>query len=163
MILGMTPVLFLHVLLSLIGILSGIVVLNGLFASKRLPGWTLLFLATTILTSAGGFLLPADRLLPSHIVGIISLVILAVALLALYGYRLAGPWRWIYVVTALMAFWLNVFVLVAQSFAKVPALHALAPTQAEPPFAIAQGVVLLVFLALGFVALKRFRPRSAAL
>ncbi len=163
MIFGMTPILFLHVLLSLIGILSGFVVLKGLLASKRLPGWTLVFLSTTVLTSASGFLLPADHLLPSHIVGIISLVVLAVALLALYSFRLEGAWRWVYVVTATISLYLNVFVLVAQLFLKVPTLHALAPTQGEPPFALAQGVVLLAFLAAGFLAVKRFRPRRVGL
>ena len=158
MILGMTPVLFVHVLLSLIGILSGFVVLNGLLASKQQPGWTLVFLATTILTSASGFLLPADRLLPSHIVGIISLVVLGVALAALYAFRLAGPWRGTYVVTALIALWLNVFVLVVQSFLKVSALHALAPTGSEPPFAVAQGIVLIIFIVLTVQAVRRFRP-----
>jgi hypothetical protein len=163
MIFGMTPILFLHVLLSLIGILSGFVVLNGLLKSKRLPGWTFIFLSTTVLTSASGFLLPADHLLPSHIVAIISLVVLALALLALYSFRLDGAWRWIYVVTATISLYLNVFVLVAQLFSKVPALHALAPTQGEPPFAIAQGAVLLAFLVLGFLAVKRFRPRRRGL
>ena len=159
MIFGMPPLTFVHTLLSLIGILAGLVVLNGLLASKRLPGWTLLFLATTIATSATGFLLPADHLLPSHIVGIISLVVLALALLALYWRGLSGVWRAVYVVTAVFALYLNVFVLVAQLFLKVPALHALAPNGSEPPFAIAQGVVLVVFLIAGALALKRFKPR----
>jgi len=159
MIFGMPPLTFVHTLLSLIGILAGLIVLNGLLGSKRLPGWTLLFLATTIATSATGFLLPADHLLPSHIVGIISLVVLAIALLALYTRKLAGAWRAVYVVTAVLALYLNVFVLVAQLFLKVPALHALAPNGSEPPFAIAQGIVLVVFLIAGVLAVKRFRPR----
>jgi len=159
MIFGMPPFTFVHVLLSLIGIFAGLIVLNGLLGSKRLPGWTLLFLATTIATSATGFLLPADHLLPSHIVGILSLVVLAIALLALYSRKLSGTWRAIYVVTAVLALYLNVFVLVAQLFLKVPALHALAPTGSEPPFAIAQGIVLVVFLIAGVLAVKRFRPR----
>ena len=159
MIFGMPPFTFVHVLLSLIGILSGLVVLNGLLGSKRVPGWTFWILVSTIATSATGFFLPADRLLPSHIVGIISLVFLAIALLALYSFRLSGAWRWIYVVTAIISLYLNVFVLVAQSFLKVPALHALAPTQQEPPFAIAQGIVLVVFLGLGILAVRRFHPR----
>jgi hypothetical protein len=163
MMFGMTPFLFVHVLVSLVGILSGLVVLGGLLTAKRMPTTTFVFLATTIGTSATGFFLPADRLLPSHIVGIISLVILAIALIALYVYRIAGPWRWIYVVAATAALYLNVFVLIAQSFLKLPALHALAPTQAEPPFAIAQGGVLLIFIALGVLATKRFHPRTGGL
>lgn len=159
MIFGMTPFLFFHVLMSLIGILAGLVVLNGLFGSKRLPGWTLWFLVTTIATSATGFALPADHLLPSHIVGIISLVVLTIALFALYSRKLSGAWRAIYVMTAVLALYLNVFVLVAQAFLKVPSLHALAPTGSEPPFAIAQGIVLVLFLIAGVVAVKSFRPR----
>ncbi|MEP6940681.1 MAG: hypothetical protein ABI846_13030 [Rudaea sp.] len=159
MIFGMTPFLFFHVLMSLIGILAGLVVLNGLFGSKRLPGWTLWFLVTTIATSATGFVLPADHLLPSHIVGIISLVVLTIALFALYSRKLSGAWRAIYVMTAVLALYLNVFVLVAQAFLKVPSLHALAPTGSEPPFAIAQGIVLVLFLIAGVVAVKSFRPR----
>ena len=159
MIFGMPPFTFVHVLLSLIGIFAGLIVLNGLLGSKRLPGWTLLFLTTTIATSATGFLLPADHLLPSHIVGIISLVVLAIALFALYPRKLAGVWRAVYVVTAVLALYLNVFVLVAQLFLKVPALHALAPNGSEPPFAIAQGIVLVVFLIAGVLAVKGFRPR----
>ena len=163
MIFGMPPFTFVHVLLSLIGILAGLVVLNGFFASKRLPGWTLVFLVTTIATSVTGFFLPADHLLPSHVVGIISLVFLVIAVLALYSFRLAGAWRSTYVVAATISLYLNVFVLVAQSFLKLPALHALAPTQQEPPFAIAQGVVLLIFIVLGVLAVKRFRPRRSGL
>jgi hypothetical protein len=159
MIFGMPPLTFVHVVLSLIGILAGFVVLNGMFGSRRLPGWTLVFLVTTIATSVTGFFLPADRILPSHIVGIISLVFLALAVFALYTKQLAAAWRWIYVATATVALYLNVFVLVAQSFAKVPPLHALAPTQQEPPFVIAQAVVLLLFIALGYSAAKQFRPR----
>ena len=158
MIFGMTPFLFAHVLLSLIGIFAGLVVLNGLLGSKRLPGWTLLFLATTIATSATGFALPADRLLPSHIVGIISLVALALAILARYPFMLAGIWRWIYVVSAVFALYLNCFVGVVQAFMKIPAVKALAPTQGEPPFVIAQAALLIVFIVLGFLAVRRFRP-----
>jgi hypothetical protein len=158
MILGMTPLTFVHVLLSLIGIFTGIVVLFGMLSAHRLPGWTLVFLVTTILTSVTGFFFPFVKFMPSHAVGIISLFVLAWSLLALYTFNLAGAWRWIYVVTAVIALWFNVFVLVAQGFAKIPALHALAPTQAEPPFAIAQGIVLVVFLVLGYLAVRRFHP-----
>lgn len=158
MILGMTPMTFFHVLLSLVGIFNGICVLFGMLSSSRMPGWTLVFLSTTILTSVTGFLLPFVKFMPSHAVGVISLFVLAWSLLALYTFNLAGAWRWIYVITAVIGLYLNVFVLVAQGFAKVPALHALAPTQAEPPFAIAQGLVLLVFVVLGFLAVRKFHP-----
>ncbi len=165
MILGMSVATFttVHVILSLIGIASGIVVLFGMLGGKRLHGLTAIFLATTVLTSATGFLFPHDRLLPSHIVGIISLVALALAILALYVYGLAGSWRWIYVATAVVALYLNVFVAVVQAFQKLPALHSLAPTQSEPPFLIAQTVVLAIFVVLGGIALKAFRPQARAL
>jgi len=149
-----------HVVLSLVGIASGLVVLAGLIGAKRLPGWTVLFLATTILTSVTGFGFPSDKLLPSHIVGIISLVVLAIALLALYVFHLAGHWRWIYAASAVIALYLNAFVGVVQAFQKVSPLHALAPTQSEPPFAIAQLVVLAIFIALGILAAIKFRPAT---
>ena len=165
MILGMSVATFttVHVILSLIGIASGIVVLFGMLGARRLDGLTAIFLATTVLTSATGFLFPHDRLLPSHIVGIISLVALALAILALYVYGLEGSWRWIYVATAVVALYLNVFVAVVQAFQKLPALHSLAPTQSEPPFLIAQAVVLAIFVVLGGIALKAFRPQAGAL
>ena len=164
MILGMSTSTFtlVHVVLSLVGIFAGLVVVFGMFNSKTLDGWTALFLATTVLTSVTGFPFPRDHIPPSHIVGIISLVVLAIAIYALYSRHLAGPWRWIYVVTAVVALYLNVFVAVVQSFMKVPMLNALAPTQSEPPFAIAQSVVLLVFIALGVVALRSFHPQPNA-
>src|SRR5262245_17681122 len=160
MVLGMSLAAFtqLHVIISLIGIATGIVVLFGMLAGKRLPGWTAVFLATTVLTSATGFLFPFTQLLPSHIVGIISLVALAIALFALYGRRLAGAWRWIYVVTAVFSLYLNCFVGVVQAFVKQPFLKPLAPTQSEPPFIIAQGAVLLIFVVLGFLAVRKFHP-----
>lgn len=158
MILGMSPSLFtaVHVVLSLIGIFSGAIVLFGMFRSKRCKGWTALFLATTVLTSVTGFFFPSDRLLPSHIVGIISLVVLAVAILALYGYRLVGSWRWIYVASAGVALYLNVFVGVVQAFRQLPFLKPLAPTQSELPFLITQLVVLALFVVLTVVAAIRF-------
>src|SRR5208282_6320058 len=120
MILGMTTSTFtlIHVLLSLAGIGTGFIVLYGLLTGKRLDGWTAIFLTTTVLTSLTGFLFPVEHLLPSHIVGIISLVVLALAIFARYGGHLAGSWRWIYVVTALVALYLNCFVAVVQSFMK---------------------------------------------
>jgi hypothetical protein len=164
MILGMTLSTFtlVHVLISLAGIGSGFIVVYGLLTGKRLEGWTAIFLATTVLTSATGFLFPVEHLLPSHVVGIISLVVLAVAILARYALGLAGAWRWIYVVCALLALYLNCFVAVIQSFLKVAALHALAPTQKEPPFLIAQLAVLAVFIVLGILAVKSFHVERVA-
>lgn len=159
MIFGMTTATytFLHVLISLVGIGSGLIVMFGFLTARRLDGWTSLFLATTVLTSVTGFGFPFDHLLPSHKVGIISLVILAVAIPARYVFHLAGRWRGIYVVSAAMALYFNVFVAVVQAFLKVPALRTLAPTQKEPPFLIAQLVVLAVFAGLTILAAKRFR------
>ena len=154
----MDTLTLIHVLISLIGIVSGFVVLVGMFDSKRLEGWTAVFLITTVATSATGFLFPFTKLLPSHVVGIISLVVLAIAGAARYSFGLRNAWRWIYVVTALISLYLNVFVLVAQAFLKVPALKAMAPTGSEPPFLIAQLVVLAFFLYVGTRAAMRFRP-----
>lgn len=160
MILGMSIATFttLHVIISLIGIVTGIVALLGMLAGKNLRVWTVLFLASTVLTSATGFLFPFNKLLPSHVFGIISLVVLAAALLALYVFRLDGPWRWIYVAGATLALYLNVFVAVVQAFQKLAFLQPLAPTQAEAPFIVAQVAVLAIFAALGFLAVKRFHP-----
>jgi uncharacterized membrane protein len=146
-----------HVVISLAGIASGLVVLAGMLAGKRLDGWTAVFLTTTVLTSATGFGFPFTHLLPSHIVGLISLVLLFVAIVARYVRRLRGAWRVIYVVTAVAALYFNVFVLVVQLFRRVPALTRLAPTQSEPPFAVAQLALLVVFLTLGVLAARRFR------
>jgi hypothetical protein len=151
-----------HVILSLVGILSGIVVAYGLLSSKPFGGWTAVFLATTILTSATGFLLPPFVFDPPRVVGLISLVLLGLATGALYAFHLAGAWRWIYVVTATMALYLNVFVGVTQAFQKLPFLQPLAPTQSEPPFVVAQAVVLLAFIALGALAVIRFHPEIKA-
>lgn len=164
MILGMSLSTFtlVHVLISLAGIVSGLIVVYGLLTRRRLDGWTAIFLATTILTSATGFLFPFEHLLPSHIVGIISLLALAVAILARYPLHLAGAWRWIYVVCALLALYLNCFVAVIQFFLKIAALHALAPTQKEPPFLVAQLAVLALFIVLGIFAVKRLHVERAA-
>ncbi|MGA8388004.1 MAG: hypothetical protein WB769_08750 [Pseudolabrys sp.] len=148
----------LHVAISLIGIVSGLIVLFGMLRARRLPGWTALFLATTVLTNVTGFMFPINGLTPAIAVGVISIVILAIALMALYVKHLSGAWRWIYVTTALAALYFNVFVLIVQSFQKVPALQKLAPTQSEPPFSVTQGVVLVAFLVLGTMAARRFRP-----
>lgn len=160
MILGMSKETYtlLHVLISLVGIGSGLVVLYGLLRGKRRDGWTVWFLTTTVLTSITGFGFPVEHLLPSHVVAILSLVALAFAILARYRFHLAGSWRWVYVISAALALYFNVFVLVVQSFEKVSALKALAPTQKEPPFLVAQLAVLLIFVTLTILATLRFHP-----
>jgi hypothetical protein len=150
-----------HVIISLAGIVAGFVVIKGMLASQRLDGWTAVFLTMTVLTSVTGFGFPFEKLLPSHIVGIISMVVLLIAIVARYAFGMGGGWRPAYVVTALIAQWLNVFVLVAQLFNKVTALRGLAPTQSEPPFLIAQTVVMVLFIIVGIAALRRFRPMAA--
>jgi hypothetical protein len=150
-----------HVLISLAGIFSGFVVLLGMFSGKRLDGWTKWFLITTVLTSVTGFGFPVHQFMPSHAVGIISLLVLAIAIYARCRRQLAGAWRWIYVVTAMIALYLNVFVGVVQAFEKVPVLKALAPTQTEPPFKLTQLVVLALFIVLTVAAAIRFRPEPA--
>lgn len=159
MILGMSTSTFtaVHVLISFVGIGSGVIVVWGLLKSRAFDGATAIYLASTALTSLTGFLFPVEHLLPSHIVGIISLVLLAGAIVARYVLHLAGSWRWIYIVCALTAFYLNVFVAVIQSFQKIPALKALAPTQKEPPFLFAQLAVLALFVILAALAIKKFR------
>jgi hypothetical protein len=146
-----------HVLISVVGIISGLVVLGGLIAGARLEGWTALFLATTTLTSVTGFGFPTAAVSPAQIVGGLSLVVLAACLAARYWMKLAGGWRTTYIVTAVVATYLNVFVLVVQLFAKTPALAQLAPTQQEPPFALTQAFVLALFVWLGWAAVRGFR------
>ncbi len=160
MILGLSLANFtvLHLVISMIAIAFGFVVAGGLLSSNKLPGWTALFLITTVLTNMTGFLFPFTKLLPSHVVAIISLVLLAVALYALYGKALAGKWRFVYVVTSMLALWFNVFVLIAQSFQKVALLNVYAPTGTEPPFAITQGVMLAFFILVIVAAVRKFRP-----
>ena len=155
----------LHVVISVTGIVSGLVVMWGMLARRRLDRWTAVFLATTAATSVTGFLFPFQGFTPALGVGIISLVVLAVALLARYAGHLAGAWRWIYVVTASVALYFNVFVLVVQLFRRVPALKTLAPTQSEPPFAVIQFIVLALFVVLAIAASIRFRvaPDNAKL
>jgi hypothetical protein len=148
----------LHTAISLIAIASGLIVLAGMLRARRLPGWTAVFLVTTILTSVTGFMFPISGLTPAIVFGLISIVILVIALAALYLKHLSGAWRWIYVTTALVALYLNVFVLIVQSFQKLPALQKLAPTQSEPPFLIAQAAALIAFLILGAMAARKFRP-----
>ena len=163
MILGMTTSAFtlLHVLISLVGIGSGLVVVFGMLSGRRLDGWTALFLASTVATIVTGFGFPFDHLLPSHKVGILSLVVLAVAILARYAFHLRGAWRRIYAISAVTALYFNVFVLVVQAFLKVPALKALAPKQTEPPFLLTQLVVLVLFIVIGIMAAKRFHDELA--
>jgi hypothetical protein len=165
MILGMSLSTFttVHVIISLIAIVSSIIVMFGLLGSRSMPGMTAIFLLFTILTSATGFLFPpplTEKLLPSHVIGILSLVLLAIACIALYVMKLSGSWRWIYVLTALISLYLNVFVLVIQSFLKIPALTALAPGNppSGPVFGVVQGVVLVFFVIVIVGACRRFRP-----
>ena len=163
MVLGLSLATFttVHVLISLVGLVAGLIVLFGMVSDRQMPGWTALFLLTTVLTSVTGFFFPVTGILPSHVVGIISLCVLAFALVGIYAKHLAGSWRWIYVVSAVTALYLNSFVAVVQSFQKVSFLQPLAPTQAEPPFVIAQLAVMLFFAALGALALRRFHPPAA--
>lgn len=165
MILGMSLDTFVlvHVIISLIGIVAGLVVMFGMLGSNRMPGLTAIFLLFTILTSATGFLIPplvSEKPLPSHMIGLLSLILLAIACIALYVMRLSGSWRWIYVLTALISLYFNVFVLVIQSFLKIPALTALAPGNPPtgPVFAVVQGIVLVFFVVMIIGVWRRFRP-----
>lgn len=160
MILGMSLGLFtlVHTVVSLIAICLGFVVMYGIVTSNRMPAVTAWFLALTIATSASGYLFPVTGILPSHIVGAISLVLLALAVISLYGFKLSGFWRPVYVVTALLALWFNVFVLFIQLFIKFPAFATLAPKQNEPPFLAVQGATLVFFVVMILLGLKRFRP-----
>jgi hypothetical protein len=162
MILGMSLATFtlVHVAISLVGIAAGFVVLYGLFTSKRLPGWTAVFLATTILTDITGYFFPFTKVLPSHIVGVISLVILAVAVVALYLHHLAGGWRWVYIAASVAALYLNVFVGVVQAFLKIAFLHELAPKQSDPAFIVTQALVMVAFVAIGILASRSFHPTA---
>ncbi|MBR1175690.1 hypothetical protein JQ617_17165 [Bradyrhizobium sp. KB893862 SZCCT0404] len=165
--LSLSAITLIHVVISLIAIVAGFVVMFGLLGSKPMPGLTAIFLLFTILTSATGFLFPFKELLPSHIIGIISLVLLAIACFALYGMKLAGVWRPVYIVTAMISLYFNVFVLVIQSFLKIPALAALAPAVAPAPpsgpvFAVVQGIVLVFFVVLTIGAWRRYKPMTFA-
>ncbi|BCW91098.1 hypothetical protein sos41_42770 [Alphaproteobacteria bacterium SO-S41] len=155
MILGLPILVFVHVVISLIAIVAGLPVVRA-FLGNRISSWTPAFLLFTVLTTLTGFVL-FDGLTPAFFTGLISTAVLAAALYAFYGKGLVGPWRWIYVVSAMAAFYLNCFVLVVQSFLKIAPLHALAPTGGEPPFAAAQGVVLVAFIVFGWLSVKRFR------
>ena len=163
MILGLSIATFtlVHVIISLIGIATGLVVRAGMLRGKRLVGWTCIFLATTVLTTLTGFLFPISAFTPALGTGVVSTIILTFALLALYVFHLAGAWRAIYVVSAVAALYLNVFVAVVQSFQKLGPLQELAPTQSEPPSLAAQGIVLALFVIAGFIAVRTFRPSVA--
>ena len=154
---GLSTFTLIHILISLAGIVSGLVVLGGWLAGKQFQGWTAFFLVTTVTTSVTGFFFPFRGFTPAYGVGVISLFVLAAAIYALYLRRLSGVWSKVYVINALIAIYLNFFVLVAQLFQKTPALKELAPTQTEPPFAISQGIVLLLFIVLGIAAVRQFR------
>ena len=156
--LDMPALTFVHVALSLLGIFAGFVVLFGMFSAERLDGWTSLFLVTTVLTSVTGFFFPFHRVLPSHVFGVLSLIALAIAVFARYSRRIAGVWRAAYVITAAIALYLNVFILIAQAFQKVPALKAKAPTQSEAPFLVTQLIVMVILILLSIFAVKGFRP-----
>jgi hypothetical protein len=159
---GFTAFTWLHTILSLIMLLAGAVVTFGMIGGRRLDGWMTTYLITAVLTSATGFgFLPIEKLLPSHILAILSLVLLAIALAARYVFHLAGAWRWIFAVMVVVTTYFDYFVLVVQLFTKVPGLHMLAPTQAEPPFAVVQGVVLVIFAVLTIWAAVKFRPQAA--
>jgi hypothetical protein len=149
-----------HVAISIIAIIAGLIVLHGWLTARRLDGWTLIFLLFTLATSVTGFLFPFNGFTPAIGTGILSVVVLVAAFAGLYAFHLEGSWRWIYLVSAAIALYLNVFVLVVQAFLKVPALHALAPNGNEPPFAVTQGVVLLLFVVGGFLAVRRYRPTA---
>jgi hypothetical protein len=161
--LSLSAFTILHVIISLVAIVSGFVVMFGLLGSNRLPVLTAIFLLFTILTSVTGFMFPFEMLLPSHILAILSLILLAIACIALYAMKAAGHWRPIYVVTALASLYLNVFVLVTQTFLKTPSLHELAPGNPPngPAFAVAQGVVLVFFVIMIVVDWRRFKPTPA--
>jgi hypothetical protein len=164
MILGLSTSTFtlLHVLISLVGLFTGFVTIGAMLFGKWLRGWNALFLVSTIATSVTGFFFHSASFGPPHVIGIISLAVLAVALVALYPAHLAGRWRWIYVSSAIFALYLNCFVAVVQAFQKIRFLAVLAPTQSEPPFLAAQVVLLAVFVVLGFFSVKRFHPSSPA-
>lgn len=146
-----------HVVISVLGIIAGLVVVGGLMSGARMDGWTAFFLVTTILTSVTGFGFPLTKITPPHVVGALSLVVLAVCLAARYWKQLAGAWRVTYVITSVVALYLNVFVLVVQLFLKTPPLAQLAPTQKEAPFAVTQALVFMLFVWLGWAALRGFR------
>jgi hypothetical protein len=163
-ILGMPLSLYtqIHVAISVIAIAAGLVAVRGMLAARIFRAVTALFLITTMFTSLTGFLFPFHGVTPGIVIGILSVILLLIAIFALYSRHLAGAWRWIYVITSVIALWFNVFIFIVQSFEKIPALHALAPTQTEAPFKIAQLTALLIFIVLGIFAVRKFHPQPAA-
>lgn len=164
---SLATVIMIHVIISLVAIVAGLFVMFGMLRSKGMPGLTAVFLSLTVLTNASAFLIPPllfEKLLPSHMIGLLSLLMLAIACLARYGRKLAGAWRWIYALTASISLYLNVFVLVIQSFLKVPVLHAIAPSvpPAGPAFSIVQGGVLVFFVVVTIGAIRRYRPAATS-
>jgi hypothetical protein len=159
MILGMSIYTFVHVAISLIGIATGLLVLFGMLRNDRMDGMTRVFLFFTALTSLTGFGFPFRGVTPAVTVGIVSVIVLIPTIAARYAFQMKGAWRWVFIIGALVAQWFNTFVLIVQSFLKLPALHALAPKGSEPPFAVAQGAVLLFYVVIGYLAVRRFRPR----
>jgi hypothetical protein len=162
MIFSLATYTWIHVAISLVALVAGFAAVLQLFAPRQQDGWTWVFLITIVLTSVTGFGFPFDKFLPSHWTGVISLVILAAAIAARQVFHLGGQWRWVYAAGVVLAAYLNTFVAIVQAFQKIPALHALAPTQSEAPFAIVQGIVLVVFVALAIAAGIRFRPPAIA-
>ena len=158
MIFDVTTLVGFHTVVSLVALVAGVVVVFGMIGNATMPGMSALFLATAVITSATGFLFAVDRILPSHIFGVVSLLALAAAILGRYAFGFAGRWRLTYVLCVVLATYLDAFVAVVQTFQKVPAVNALAPTQSEPPFAIAQGALLVVFVILAVLVARRFRP-----
>jgi hypothetical protein len=160
MILGLSTAAFtaLHVAVSLFAIVAGAIVVGRMLGGRADSRWTAVYLGATLFTSVSGFFFPASAILPSHIFGALSLVVLVLAAAALYLFHLTGRWRAVYIVGALIAFYLNVFVAVVQAFQKLPALQPLAPTQSEPAFLLAQIVVLVLFVGLGVLTFRRFHP-----
>jgi hypothetical protein len=160
MVIGMSLRMFtyLHVYISLIAIGAGFIVVYGMIAGRRLPLLTNLFLFTTALTSLTGFLFPFKGITPAIVVGIVSLIVLVVAVIARRRSHLSGTWRGTYVISSILALYLNSFVLIAQMFQKIPALHALAPTQSEMPFKLAQLGTLVLIIALSTIAFRKYRP-----
>jgi len=149
-----------HVAISLVAIMAGFVVVFNMLGGTASKGWTGMFLWTTLATSVTGFMFPFNGFTPAVGTGIVALVVMIPTLIAIYGKKLTGFWRPTYVIGAVISLYLNFFVLIVQSFMKIPALNVLAPTQKETPFAVAQGLALVLFVGLGIVAVRKFRPAT---
>jgi hypothetical protein len=158
MVLGLTIFAWVHTILSLVALVAGIVVVKELLSSSVSRGWTALFVVTAFSTSATGFVFPFERFIDSHWTGLAALVVLALIILAHYVFRLTGFWRWIYSLGMVLSLYFLALVAIAQAFKKVPVLTAMAPTQSEPPFLVAQLVVLAIFGVVSISAVRKFRP-----